>query len=104
MLIREINKYSLFSENDNKFIYNKFIQNDLQDGLLRKKIIEEEIKFETEHALKLFTLHLTSRHFNLRFKNTIQKLPIKKLNYNINIKHYNSIKSIKNYLKKKKNK
>ena len=102
MLIREINKFSLFSDNDNKFIYNKFIQNDLQDGLLRKKIIEEEIKFETEHALKLFTLHLTSRHFNLRFKNTIQKLPIKKLNYNNNIKHSHSRKSIKNHLKKKK--
>ena len=104
MLIREINKFSLFSDNDNKFIYNKFIQNDLQDGLLRKKIIEEEIKFETEHALKLFTLHLTSRHFNLRFKNTIQKLPIKKLNYNNNIKHSHSRKSIKkNHFKKIKN-
>ena len=56
------------------------IQNDLQDGIMRKKIIEE-IKFENEHAIRLLHFHLTkqgTKSFTPRFRNNLKKNSIRK--------------------------
>ena len=78
-IIKEINKNS-YNEINYKFIYEKMIQNDLQDGIMRKKIIEE-IKFENEHAIRLLHFHLTkqgTKSFTPRFRNNLKKNSIRK--------------------------
>ena len=98
-LIKEISKTSS-KEINFKFIYEKFIQNDLQDVLIRKKLIEE-IKFENEHAIRLLHFHMTrqgTKSFTPRFRNNLNKKDSlkKKAIFRKSIFHHNRFS---NYMK-----
>ena len=118
-LLKEINK-NFYNEINFKFIYEKYIQNDLQDGIIRKKIIEG-INLENENAIRLIHYHFTkqgTKSFTPRFRKNLNNSNKKKsifikssLNHNhyshnhYNHNHYShnhyNHNHIKNYHKKK---